>query len=588
MKLIGKAVGSMMIITASAVYCWGAAPTTPPLAAPPAATAATPSAAPAAAPGPKKIEIELKAPLFSPQFASCPVATVNDEPITVSDLADALASMHDWSKMGAAHGPRDYEALLDRLINIRLFTQEGTTMGLDELPEAKKALDDNARITLWEMLKDEITKGAKADPARVEELYKESAREWKLTSVKLAKEEDAKELAAKVAAGGDFSALVAELVKAGKAEGGGEGGYVKPKALLPEISAVVDTMKVGAVSQVVPIGPAFTLFRLDDIRYPESDAAREAATDQALVFRKNAIIAEQRAVWLKKLVKTNNKLLKKLDLEAPKPGFAKLLKDKRVITRIKGGAPITVGQLTTEIGKKFFHGIDEAIKEKKVNAKIIPVLDGLIQNEVYTAEARQRGLDKSAAYQKAVTEYRRSLMFGLFIQKAVAPDITLTEQEVKDYFDSHLGDYSTPEMMRLSALVFSSNKDAEGAVEKLRKGAEFQWVREHADGQVKADKAGLLTFGETPLVTNKLDEGLRKALAGAKGGDYRLYESPDSYFYLIQVRDVIAPQPTAYEDVREAVAKKLFNEKLTKAVDDWAEKLKQAYKVKVFMADLRQ
>ncbi len=546
-----------------------------------AATEATPS------PG-ETAMVLLKVPAFSSRFAQTPVALVNDDPILMEEFSGALESIHESA--GAAGdkkaGKKDYASVLNRLVNARLIIQEGTAMGLDELPDVKKQIDAFAESSLKEILKRRQVKNLKPDEKTVEKLYQQMVQEWKIRSVRFDKKTDAEDLEKQLKAGGKFDELANKLIDSGKVQGAKEGEFVKPKDLLPQIAAVLSTLKPGQVTPVLPIGPAFTIVKLEDIRYPAGNAeAMEAAQAQALELKSTRVLNEYWESLKKKYVKINSKVLHKLDLEAPKPGFKKLLKDKRIVAEIKGQKPITVGELTEAVQKKFFHGVEEAIKLKRVNEGIYPTLEDMLLDRVFKMEARKQGIDKSEEYRTANKKYRDSLVFGMFINKAVAPEIKVTQGEIEDYYKEHIADYSSPEMLKIKSLAFAKKNDAEDAIDKLRKGAEFQWLQANAAGQVAASSPGLLEFGDAPLITKNMPEQLQKAVAAVKTGDVRLYTSLEGYYYLLYIQDVIPAKPSPLEKERKEIAQKIFGAKMTKSVEDWAEKLRKAYTVKIYLVE---
>jgi hypothetical protein len=176
------------------------------------------------------------------------------------------------------------------------------------------------------------------------------------------------------------------------------------------------------------------------------------------------------------------------------------------------------------------------------------------------------------------------VIFGAFIQKVVVPDIKLKKEELKTYYDDHIKEYTTPEMMKINSVVFAKREFAEEALEKLRKGTDFQWLAENAGGQIdKRNSKDVLNFEGKFLAIKHLPEGVRKSVSGAKPGDFRLYESPEGYFYALAIQDVIPAKPQPYAETREAIAKILYNEKLNKAVEEWAEKLGAVSEVKVYL-----
>lgn len=543
----------------------------------------------AAAPQGEGITVTLQVPAFSSRFAQVPVALVNDDPILMEDFTKALESIHEATGTGAEKkaGKKDYAAVLNRLITARLIIQEGANMGLDELPDVKKSIAAFAESSLKEILKRHQLKDLKPDEKTVEKLYKEAVQEWKIRSVKFDKKADAEEMAKALAAGGKFDELADKLIDSGKVQGAKQGEYVKPKDLLPQIAAVIATLKPGEVTPAaLQIGPAFTIIKLEDIRYPEGNAeAMEEARSKALELKGNQVLEQYWESLKKKYVKIHKKVLAKLDFEAAKPGFKALLKDKRVVAEIKGQKPITVGQLAGEMQKKFFHGVEEAVKMKRVNEGKIPTLDGMLLDRVFRMEAQKQGVDKSEEYRQANKKYRDSLLFGMFVDKVIVPEIKVTNGEIEDYYKEHIGDYSTPEMMKIKSLAFTRKNDAEAAIDKLRKGAEFQWLQANAAGQAAAGSPGLLEFGDTPWITKNLNERVQRAVAAAKAGDIRLYESPEGYDYVLYIQDVIPAKPAPLETVRKEIAQKIFGAKVAKSIEDWSEKLRKAYTVKVFLVE---
>lgn len=540
------------------------------------------------APALEAAQINLKVPLFSPLFAKLPVATVEDEPILLQELIDTLAVAHGQMGDEKAAGRQNFEKVLQRLINIRLILLEAANMGIDELPELKQAVDDYAEAHLRETLKQRQIKDVKPDDKVVEGLYREAVKEWKIRSLKFDKEEDAKAFAQEIEKGGDFSALADKLIESGKAEGAKTGEFLKPESLLPEIADAVAALKVGSVSPVIPIGPAFTILKLEDIRYPEGNAeAREAAYYQARVQKQQQVINKYNDSLIKKYVKTDKQLLKKLDFEAAKPGFEKLLKDKRAVARVKGEKPITVADLAEGIRQKFFHGIESAIKEKKVNAFIVPVMNEKLTKMIFTLEAKRLGIDKSEEFKKDISDYKDSILFGAFVQKVITPDVRLTEDEIKAYYNEHIAEYSSPAMARIQGVVFTKKNYAEDAIDKLKKGTDFQWVKNNAEGQVEKEKSeSLLEFSGKLLVMKNFPDPLQKVIAGAKSGDIRFYQSPDGFFYALLVQDMFPPKASPLESERKEINKKIFGLKLNEAVEEWGEKLQKEYSVKIFITDI--
>jgi hypothetical protein len=233
--------------------------------------------------------------------------------------------------------------------------------------------------------------------------------------------------------------------------------------------------------------------------------------------------------------------------------------------------------------QQLFHGVERAVEAKRLNKRKEQVLDEMLPKRIFRKEALRLGLDKTESYRNKVTENENSLLFGAFVAKAIAPDIKLTEEELKAYYDQHIKEYTYPEMMKIRTLVFSKREDAEKAIVNLRQGADFQWLKTNAEGQVDQNAKGVLNLDGNLLTTKDLPESVQKAVSGAKTGDFRFFVSAENYFYVLFVQEVIPSKPQPYPEVREKAARTIYNEKLTKAVEEYAEKLKAVSDVKIYL-----
>jgi hypothetical protein len=537
--------------------------------------------------GPKGYASEWKLPVIDGKVA---VATVNDEPITLEELKRAIAASHAARPGAKTAGNIDYSRIINRMINTRLVVLEARNIGLDELPEIKKMVADYSRDTLMELLIEGYVKDIKADQDEVEKIYQEMVKEWQISSVRFAKEELAKNFKEKIEGGNNFEETVKNALDEGIAEEGEVGQYLKDKDLAPEISQVVSKMEIGSTSPVVSIGEkGFIVLRVEGKRFPaEEDAeAMERARQQVLSQEKVKAARSYYEDLKKKHARMNEELIDGLDFESEEPGFEKLLKDKRVIVEVSGEQPITVGELTGALKQKFFHGVERAIESKRVNEKKYEILESMVEKRLLLQEALKQNIDKSDEYKYRVKEYEISVIFGAFIEKVVNPDIKLDQKELKIHYQENIEKYTFPEMMRIKELVFGKKSDALSALEKLKKGTDFDWLSSNAEGQVDKKSKGFLIFEGKLLIVGNLPEDLRKTLSGANPGDFRLYESPEGYFYVLYIYHLVPAEPRPFESVKRDIAKEVFKDKARKAVAAYADQLREYYPVKIYAKDLQ-
>jgi hypothetical protein len=138
-------------------------------------------------------------------------------------------------------------------------------------------------------------------------------------------------------------------------------------------------------------------------------------------------------------------------------------------------------------------------------------------------------------------------------------------------------------MLRVRSLAFARRDAAEAAIRKLREGTDYAWIAANADGRLDARTPGLLSLDGQPVMTDAMPAGVKKAVAGVKAGDLRLYASPEGPVYVLSIQQVIPPGPKPYADVREDIARKLYGEKLEQSLDSYAARLRARSSVATYL-----
>ncbi len=517
------------------------------------------------------------------------VATVNDIPITLEEFNRAIARSHAKRSEKEKAGRIDFSYIMNRLINSRLILLEAGNMGLYELPEIKNMVDTYSKQTLITLLLEEQVKDIRPNKDEVETIYKRSVTEWNIRSVFFARQEDAKKVEEEIRTGNNFNEILTKAVAEGLATGVDE-GFLKDEDLTPSIAEHVHNMEIGSISPIVSLGKKrFVIFKLEGVRFPEDEdlEALQRAEQQALKRKRAQASKDYYHDLRKRYVRVDKELLAALDYEAEEPGFEKLLKDTRVIAEISGEKPITVGELSEALEKKFYHGVETAIRSKSINNEKWSIMANIVEKRVLVKEALNQNFDKKESYKETVKEYENAAVFDLFIKKVVVPDIRLDRKELERYYKKNVDQYTYPEMMRIKSLVFAARSDAENALEQLTKGTDFNWLSSKAEGQVDKETEGLLNFEGKLLTLRSLPEGVRQALSEAKPGDFRLYASPEGYYYVLYVYHLVPAQLLPFANVREKIAKKVFKDKVKKAIEDYADKLREYYPVKIYAKDLQ-
>lgn len=525
------------------------------------------------------------------------VATVGETQITLTEFKRALATSHTSAmvaperKMQDAQQPGkiDYSDITKRLVDIRLIVTEAKNMGLDQQPDLREAIELYSRETLIKLLLEQHVKDIEVTDDQIEPVYRDLVREWQIRSALFKNKKAALAVEADITAGADFDIAVNKAAAEGAAEVEADAQFLKNADLSLPVAKIVATMAIGDVSPVVGLGlRRYSLFQLKGERFPEQidRAAWDEARRRALSDKKVQAAREYFERLKEKESAVDEELLAALDYESQTPGFDALRGDKRIVAEIKGQDSITVGDLTAALGKKFFHGIQQAIAGKRVNAAKDVKLEEMLHDRILLAEALKKGLDRTEEYRLAVREYENALIFGSFTQKIIAPEIKLTNKELQQYYRDNIDQFAAPRMIRIRSLAFAKKSTAIDAIDKLTQGTDFDWLSANADDLANPNKPGLIRFDGRLLTQRGLPQEIQEVVKDANTGDYRLYSDENlGIYYVLQMEQVVVPGPRSFAEVRQEIAEDLFAEKMKAAIDTWTDQLRRYYPVKIYLTN---
>ena len=520
--------------------------------------------------------------LFDPALRATPVARVGDDIVELRELTDALGELHGDSKDMGAGKRMDFRAVIDRIISARLVVAEARQMGLDDSATFKDVLAQEKQNLLRAELEQNATSDIVADADDVERLYKDRIRQWKLRSLLVREEAVAQKAADDLRLGKPFAEVAEPLVADAKAQSSDEDLCLGRDKLQPAVLEALKGVDVGAVPALTKMPEGFVVLQVRELCFADDPKARTEAERASLSRRRNEALKKYFDELVKKYAVIDEKRLARLDLEANTPGFESFLKDTRALATIEGEAPITVGDVVTEIQKKFYHSVEGGARRKKLNTRKQLVLDSLLYRRVGIKEAARLELVTTASYQAALKDHENGLLFGEFLTKVLIPDIKINDDDLKAYYDAHRSDYVQPGMVKLTTLGFTSTQAAEDAIAKLRAGTDVGWLRANAPDRApqerRADELDSAIVGPASL-----DPSLAAAIAEAQSGDFRLWESPQKIVYAVWLKETFSPTEPALEDIRGQLQQKLMGERLNKALEEWTTKLRASCEVKIYL-----
>lgn len=165
------------------------------------------------------------------------------------------------------------------------------------------------------------------------------------------------------------------------------------------------------------------------------------------------------------------------------------------------GVKITVGMVEERIKSSLQPSI------YKDREKLKELINSMVDQELMVQEAKRGGLDKLPRVREGVKRNLYTLMQTKFIEKNLSMD-SISEDEVRKYYDEHKSEYNQPSMVRASHILVTDESKARELLEKAKvKGFDLRKFRQLA-------------------TENSEDEATRK-----KGGDLRYFSIDGKVWY---------------------------------------------------------
>ncbi len=227
-----------------------------------------------------------------------------------------------------------------------------------------------------------------------------------------------------------------------------------------------------------------------------------------------------------------------------------------------------------------------AVSDEEVMASIQEMLDGKkITMEEFKKSLAREGTTLEA-YKK---EMRNSMIRMRLLRREVRSKITVSNEEIGEYYSLHRDDYEGNEAVRIKQilLIFPKNMDrntksklyadATDILKRLKAGESFdQLAAQYSQGPA-ASSGGDLGFVEKGAI---LPEVEKAAFLLDKDAISDIIESPVGY-HIIKVTDRRGAGSKSIETVRQEIKTKLENEKMDKKYESWIGELRTKYLVEI-------
>lgn len=264
-------------------------------------------------------------------------------------------------------------------------------------------------------------------------------------------------------------------------------------------------------------------------------------------------------------VRVDEKRLADLKLDLPADSYG----DEPIITTNHG-----------DVSEKRFMAIlrqDQQLRKPGEHEKIDVdqvknrVLNGIIQQNITDWEALDRHYEKREPFKWAYQFNIKHRLTTAVQNRLFAPELTVSEQEIKDYYAKNISSYTQPEMVNL-VLLQDKDGDVDRVWREVATGKDFfKTAKEETKQPVTAQ----------PMPYPHLDPKVQKIIDGlAKGETSRPFTMLDQRF-LVHLVSRTPAQPVPFEKVSQNIRTTLFQQKVAEQRKKYLDLLKSKSEIKV-------
>jgi foldase protein PrsA len=192
-------------------------------------------------------------------------------------------------------------------------------------------------------------------------------------------------------------------------------------------------------------------------------------------------------------------------------------------------------------------------------------------------EAFNKALSKSAYSEADVTN---EMEMSLKIRKLLEPRISITEKDIKTYFEENKEIFNQKEQVKASHILVENEKTANQVLKKLADGEDFaKLAKEFSTDTVTKEDGGELGF----ITSGQMDEEFEKAAFALAVGELSGAVKTNYGYHIIKVEDKKDAKEAKLEENKDKIEEILFEKKVEAEYESWLHEVSPQYEIKNYL-----
>lgn len=250
-----------------------------------------------------------------------------------------------------------------------------------------------------------------------------------------------------------------------------------------------------------------------------------------------------------------------------------IVKSQLYSALVKAGGPQTLETMISE----------ELVKQESDKANI-QVTDADLEKEMDQIK-KSFGSDEEfaqalATYNMTLDSLKKDMHVQVQLRKLLEPQVKITDEEIKTYYDSNLDSLKTPEQVRASHILVATKEEADAVLASLQGGADFAALaKEKSTDTASKEAGGDLDFFPKGL----MEEPFETAAFALKTGELSSVVETSHGFHVIKATDHKDAATPTLDEKKEEIRQTLSEQQISTLSQSWLQEKRAAASVETFL-----
>jgi len=202
------------------------------------------------------------------------------------------------------------------------------------------------------------------------------------------------------------------------------------------------------------------------------------------------------------------------------------------------------------------------------------LIDELVSQELLYLDAVKNGFDKEDEFTSELNKVKENLLKQYAVKK-ILNDITVSDEEVADYYEQNKSYFQKPESVKASHILVDDEETANKILDEIKAGLAFEDAAKNNSKCPSNTNGGDLGY----FTRGKMIPEFEKVAFELKEGEISQPVKTQFGYHIIKLVDRKQPSISPLEEVKTELKKQMVGMKQNKAYMQKTDELKKQYEV---------